>query len=149
MTTVQMVVTIVGGFTIVLLARFFFRSRVATAAVEQAGVQEVRVVVRGGYTPATIQARTGLPLRIMFDRQEDGGCSSLVVFADLGFSRFLAPFATTTVEFTPDHAGVYAFACGMNMIHGTVQVDGEPTTASPEAQVRQAVSVTAGTFSGG
>jgi P-type Cu+ transporter len=139
-TTVQIIVSIVGGVAIVFLARFFFRTRDATAAVEQAGVQEVRVVVRGGYTPSTIQARTGLPLRIVFDRQEDGDCSSRVVFADLGLSRFLAPFATTTVEFTPDHAGVFAFACGMNMIHGTVQVDGQPTsstatTAAVEPQV--------------
>ena len=152
-TTVQLAVTVVGGFAIVLLARFFFRPREATTAVEQAGVQEVRVVVRGGYTPSTIQARSGLPLRILFDRQEDGDCSSHVVFADLGLSRFLAPFASTTVEFTPEHPGVYAFACGMNMIHGTVQVDGdtttatatatELTTAAPPAQIDRTVAVAA------
>ena len=130
MSAAQIIVTLVGGLTIAVLARFFFRSRVAVEAVEQAGVQEVRVVVRGGYSPDVIRARTGLPLRIVFDRQEDGDCSSRVVFADLSLSRFLAPFAQTTVEFTPTSAGAYGFACGMNMIHGTVLVEGEPTTAS-------------------
>ena len=126
MTAVQIVVTLLGGVTIAVLARFFFRARAATEAVEAAGVQEVRVIVRGGYSPAVILARTGVPLRIVFDRQEDGDCSSRVVFPELGLSRFLAPFARTTVEFTPRSPGSYAFACGMNMIHGTVEAEGEP-----------------------
>ena len=130
MTTVQLVVTILGVVTVAVLSRFFFRARPATDAVEQAGVQEVRVVVRGGYSPSVIRARTGVPLRIAFDRQEDGDCSSNVVFPDLGLSRFLAPFTATTVEFTPTRSGSYEFACGMNMIHGTVQVEGGPTTAA-------------------
>ena len=135
MSAAQIVVTLVGGLTIAVLARFFFRSRAAVEAVEQAGVQEVRVVVRGGYSPDVIQARTGLPVRIVFDRQEDGDCSSRVVFADLSLSRFLAPFAQTTVEFTPTRPGSYGFACGMNMIHGTLLVEGEPSTASDNAAV--------------
>ncbi|HEX4980647.1 MAG TPA: heavy metal translocating P-type ATPase [Ilumatobacteraceae bacterium] len=129
MTAVQIVVTVIGGVTIAVLARFFFGPRAAAEAVERSGVQEVRVVVRGGYSPDVVRARTGVPLRIVFDRQEDGDCSSRVVFADLALSRFLAPFAPTTVEFTPTRPGSYGFACGMNMIHGTVQVDGEPTAA--------------------
>ena len=130
MTTVQLVVTILGAISIAVLSRFFFRARLAVEAVEQAGVQDVRVVVRGGYSPSVIRARTGVPLRIVFDRQEDGDCSSNVVFPDLGLSRFLAPFTATTVEFTPTRAGSYEFACGMNMIHGTVQVEGETAAAA-------------------
>ena len=126
MTAVQIVVTVLGAVTIALLARFFFRGRAATEAVEQAGVQEVRVIVRGGYSPAVVRARTGVPLRIVFDRQEDGDCSSRVVFPDLGLSRFLTPFTQTTVEFTPRAPGSYPFTCGMNMIHGSVEAVGEP-----------------------
>lgn len=47
----QIVVTVVGGVTIAVLARFFFRPGAAAEAVERSGVQEVRVVVRGGYSP--------------------------------------------------------------------------------------------------
>jgi Cu+-exporting ATPase len=126
MTAVQIVVTVLGAVTVALLARFFFRGRAATEAVEQAGVQEVRVIVRGGYSPAVVRARTGVPLRIVFDRQEDGDCSSRVVFPDLGLSRFLTPFTQTTVEFTPRAPGSYPFTCGMNMIHGSVEAVGEP-----------------------
>lgn len=132
MSAVQIIVTLVGAVTVAVLAWFFFRSRTATEAVELAGVQEVRVVVRGGYGPDVVRARTGLPLRIVFDRQEDGDCSSRVVFTDLALSRFLPPFAETIVEFTPTRPGTYGFACGMNMIHGTVLVEGEPTSASDD-----------------
>jgi Cu+-exporting ATPase len=80
MTVAQIVVTVTGVVVIAVLARFFFRARAAADAVEVAGVQEVRVVVRGGYSPDVIRAHTGSPLRITFDRQEDGDCSSRVVF---------------------------------------------------------------------
>src|SRR5512132_2469525 len=125
MSAAQIIVTLVGAVTIAVLARFFFRSRAATEAVEQAGVQEVRVTVKGGYSPDAIRARTGVPLRIVFDRQEDGDCSSRVVFADLALSRYLAPFEQTTVEFTPTRPGTFGFACGMNMLHGTLEVEGD------------------------
>ena len=120
------------------LARFFFRSQEATDAVEEAGYQEVHIVVRGGYNPSVIRARTGVPLRIVFDRQEEGDCSSNVVFPELGLRRFLPPFAATTVEFTPIRSGPYEFSCGMNMIHGIVQVEGE-STAPPPSGTEQAV----------
>src|SRR6266545_1872811 len=110
MTVAQIVVTVAGVVVIAVLARFFFRTRAAADAVELAGVQEVRVVVRGGYSPDVIRARTGVPLRIVFDRQEDGDCSSRVVFADLALSRFLPPFAQTTVQFTPTTAGTFGLA---------------------------------------
>jgi Cu+-exporting ATPase len=87
MTVAQIVVTVTGVVVIAVLARFFFRRRSATAAVERAGAQEIRVTVRGGYSPDVIQARTGMPLRITFDRQEDGDCSSRVVFTLSGASR--------------------------------------------------------------
>ena len=125
MTAAQIVVTAVGAGLIAVLSWFFFHRRAATAAVERAGVQEVRITVRGGYSPDVIQARTGLPLRIVFDRQEDGDCSSKVLFPEFALSRFLPPFAETTVELTPRHPGTFGFACGMNMLHGTLLVEGE------------------------
>ena len=34
------------------------------------GVQRVEVTVRGGYSPDVIRVRQGVPLEIVFDRQE-------------------------------------------------------------------------------
>ena len=125
MTTSQLIVTGAGAVVIAVLARFFFRARTASVAAEHDGVQDVRVTVKGGYSPDVIRARTGVPLRIVFDRQEDGDCSSKVIFNDFALSRYLAPFATTTVELTPSRPGTFSFACGMNMIHGSLLIEGD------------------------
>jgi len=100
MTVLQFVVTLAGAAAIAGLARFFFRSRPAaeTSAVE--GGQEVRITVKGGYSPDAVRARTGVPLRIAFDRQEDGDCSARVVFPDLAVSHWLAPHETTVSSST-------------------------------------------------
>src|SRR2546430_1611562 len=37
---------------------------------EDGGVQEVRVVVKGGYTPDTIVVRAGAPVRLQFRSEE-------------------------------------------------------------------------------
>ena len=138
----QFLVTAAGAVLVAVLARFFFRARQgATAEVTTAG-QEATVVVLGGYQPSVVRARTGLPLRLTFDRREDGDCSARVVLPELGVNRFLAPFTTTTVEVATDRPGAFEFACGMNMLHGTLVVEGDPINA--EAPPRAQGAVTAG-----
>jgi P-type Cu+ transporter len=130
MNSAQVLVTLVGMVLTSGLGWFFFHPQTATSAVELDGMQHVRVVVKGGYSPAVVQARTGVPLRIVFDRQEDGDCSARVVFADLAQSAWLAPYAETTVDVLLDRPGAFGFSCGMNMIHGTVLAEGEAPPAS-------------------
>lgn len=101
---------------------FFFAPRKAFRARVDNGVQEAVVEVKGGYSPAVIEAEAGLPLRLIFDRKEDGECSSHVVFSDFGVDLTLPPFRTTTLTIHPDRPGEYGFACGMNMLHGTLRV---------------------------
>lgn len=101
---------------------FFFAPRKAFRARADNGVQEAVVEVKGGYSPAVIEAEAGLPLRLIFDRKEDGECSSHVVFSDFGVDLALPPFRTTTLTIHPDRPGEYGFACGMNMLHGTLRV---------------------------
>ncbi len=92
--------------------------------------------MQGGYQPNVVHARTGLPLRLTFDRREDGDCTSRVVFPELGVNRFLSPFATTTLDVRTDQPGTFEFACGMNMIHGTLVLEGEATAPSePQSPV--------------
>lgn len=76
---------------------FFFAPRKAFRARVGNGVQEAVVEVKGGYSPAVIEAEAGLPLRLIFDRKEDGECSSHVVFSDFGVDLALPPFRTTTL----------------------------------------------------
>ena len=101
---------------------FFFAPRKAFRARVDNGVQEAVVEVKGGYSPAIIEAEAGLPLRLIFDRKEDGECSSHVVFSDFGIDLALPAFRTTTLTLHPSEPGEYGFACGMNMLHGTLRV---------------------------
>ncbi len=51
MTASQLIVTVSGAALIAVLARFFFRPRSASDAVDRGGVQELRITVSGGYRP--------------------------------------------------------------------------------------------------
>ncbi len=123
MTMIDVVVIVATVLASAGLLWFFFGTRAAAGHAETIGLtQQVSVVVRGGYSPQRIEAVAGVPLRITFDRQESGDCTSRVVFSDLGLSAALPAFEKTIVEFTPDHAGQLDFSCGMNMIHGSLTV---------------------------
>jgi len=134
----QYVVTAVGLAAIVWVLWYFLLSRgSATGARAVAGVQEVRVVVKGGYTPDTVVVRAGEPVRLQFYRDETADCSERVVFEDFGIDAALPAFQTTPVEFTPEEAGEFRFRCGMNMLKGLLVVepagaDRRPST-SPHA----------------
>src|SRR5215204_2201241 len=97
------------------------------------GVQKIAVRVRGGYSPKLIHVRQGVPLEIEFDRQESGECTNRVVFADLGVNAGLPAYTKTTVRLRPDRAGTFGFACGMNMVHGTLIVDPADDTSTRTA----------------
>ena len=129
------VVSIVG------LAYFFFGPKQSRRAEIRGGVQEIAVTVKGGYSPDLIEVSQGIPVRLVFDRQEAGDCTSRVVFPDLQISKSLPAFTQTTVEFTPQQAGRFEFACGMNMIHGTLVVDPPGTAASPPQARADSASV--------
>lgn len=127
------------------LGYWFFGPKPTAEAALAGGVQEVRVTVRGGYSPDRIRAQVGAPLRLVFDRQESGDCTSRVVFPDFGINQELPAFATTTVTIRPQRPGEYGFACGMNMVHGVVVVEeGEGGPAKAEGPRAAGTPVSAG-----
>lgn len=128
---VVVAVVAVGG----LSAWWFFGPRPTARAEMKDGWQEATVVVRGGYTPDVVRVRQHVPLRLTFDRQESGDCTSRVVFPDLQVTQALPAFGRSTVEITPTESGRFGFACGMNMIRGTLVV--EPAEA-PDRSPSQA-----------
>lgn len=102
---------------------YFFGPKKAAAATVGSGVQEIKVVVKGGYSPDVIAVRAGMPVRLDFYRDETASCSEQVVFPDFGIARDLPAYKTTAIEFTPDTPGEYTFACGMNMMRGRLIVE--------------------------
>lgn len=125
------------------LAWYFFAPRQGRTAQLAGGVQTIGVTVQGGYSPDIIHARQGVPLEIVFDRRESAECSNRVVFADLGVSAGLPAHSTTTVRLRPDRVGTVRFACGMNMIHGTLIVDPADTVDSAGEATAAAAPATA------
>ena len=127
---------VIGGAVLVtaLLGWFFFGPKRAGRVELEDGVQVVRVTVDGGYSPDLIEGvRPGVPLRMVFDRREGGECTSRVVIPDFKVNATLPAFRTTAVEFVPAAAGEYRFACGMNMVSGTIRVQGDPPATAATA----------------
>lgn len=123
MDTAEIFVTVGGLLLIALILWFFFGPQVALAArVGQSGVQDVDIVVKGGYSPNRIEVRRGQPVRFNFLREETNPCTEQVIFGDFGIVRDLPVGQSVPVEFTPDEPGEYVFHCGMNMVHGRVIV---------------------------
>ena len=134
MTTSDLVVIATTGLAAAGLLWFFFGPRRPAQQAEQAGeTQHVTITVRGGYTPDRIEAVAGVPLRIVFDRQESGDCTSRVVFPELGITRALPAFERTTVDVLPDRVGEVGFSCAMNMVHGVLIVTPATTGARDPA----------------
>jgi membrane fusion protein, heavy metal efflux system len=80
------------------------------------------IVSEQGYEPPEVTLRAGAPARITFVRTTDKTCGTEVVFPSLNIKRALPLHEPVVIEFTPAKSGDIAFACGMNMLHGTVAV---------------------------
>jgi Cu+-exporting ATPase len=127
-----------GGVALaVFLVWFFFAPQAARLAERRGGVQVVDVTVRGGYDPRLVRVEAGTPVRFVFDRRDNSDCTSRVVFPDFRVGAGLKPFAKTTVTLTPEGPGEYGWACGMNMLHGTLVVE-PPREDRPAAEVVEA-----------
>src|SRR5215472_15885965 len=141
-----------GGIIVVLAvlaalagrAWFFFGPRKAGAAELSGGVQRAAVTVHGGYRPEVLRVRQGVPVELVFDRQESGDCTSRVVFPDFQVSAALPANQRTTVRLDPAEAGEFGFACGMNMIHGTLVVEPADVAANGHGQAVTAQGSPAG-----
>src|SRR5215470_12912080 len=119
----DIVVVLVALAALTGLGWFFFGPRKARAAELRGGVQRATVTVKGGYSPEILRVRQGVPVELTFDRQETGDCTSRVVFPDFQVSAALPAYHLTTVRLDPAEAGAFGFACGMNMIHGSLVVE--------------------------
>lgn len=120
----QSLVLVAGVLLIGAILWYFFGARKAVSAgVTEAGVQQIKVTVKGGYSPDVIVVKQGTPVRLDFYRDETAACSEQVLFRDFGIARDLPAFKTTAVEFLPDKSGEFTFTCGMNMMRGKLIVE--------------------------
>lgn len=120
----KLIVTIFGVGLIILVNWYFLFSRrkAFQAELKERGIQEIKVVVKGGYDPDTIVVKKGIPVRLYFYRNETADCSDTIVFGDFKIRKALPAFETTAIEFTPEKEGEYVFTCGMGMMRGKLVV---------------------------
>jgi plastocyanin domain-containing protein len=119
----EITVLMVGVAIIIAINWYFFAPGKAAASTQTGTTQQVEIEVRGGYTPGTVRVKLGVPLQLVFNRQEEAPCSEEIVIPAFGVRKFLAPFARTTVNITPDKTGTFDITCGMSMLHGTLVVE--------------------------
>lgn len=129
MDTPETTVLVSGIMLSALILWYFFGPKPRVGAQVADGVQEVRVIVKGGYSPDVIVVTQGAPVKLDFYRDETASCSEEIVFGDFGIARHLPAFQTTTIEFTPEKSGEFTFTCGMNMMRGKLVVEQAPASA--------------------
>jgi plastocyanin domain-containing protein len=92
------------------------------ARLDPTGRQVVDVVVDGGYHPNVIVAEAGIPLRVVFRRQDDDACSERVVFSAPHLDRRLASTGLTTIDLPAQPPGEVRFTCGMGRYRGRIEL---------------------------
>jgi plastocyanin domain-containing protein len=124
MDTSQILVTLGGTGLLAFVGWFFFLAphQVAAAVSSSAGIQQVDITVKGGYSPNVIEVERGQPVQLNFFRDEESSCSEELLLPDFNIRRDLAPYKTTAIEFLPQQAGTFEFTCGMHMLRGSLIV---------------------------
>ena len=77
-----------------------------------------------GYSPASINAKVGEPLVLVFTRTTKGDCLAEVVIPELNIKKELPLNTPVEVPVTFSKPGKVGFECGMAMMKGTINVRG-------------------------
>jgi plastocyanin domain-containing protein len=84
----------------------------------------VQVTVDGqGFHPDRIEARAGEPVTLAITRTTDETCGTEIVMPAMSIERKLPLNEQVEITLTPQEKGEIAFACGMDMLKGTIVVD--------------------------
>ena len=102
---------------------FMFSKTKSQKAQVKKGIQEVDIVVDGGYIPDRIDVRAGEPIKLNFFRKDPSSCLEKVLLPDFNKALDLTLNQTTTVEVLPEKPGEYTFTCGMNMYRGVIKAE--------------------------
>lgn len=101
---------------------FLFSRPQARRAHLAGGLQEVTILVDGGYEPDRVEVEAGKPVRLDFVRKDPNSCLETVILPDFRRSVDLPLNTPITVDLPALSPGEYPFHCGMNMYRGTLTV---------------------------
>lgn len=121
--SVKILVTLGGlGLIGAELWWFLWSKTQAQKAVTAQGIQELEIVVDGGYIPDRIQVNPHQLVRLNFLRKDTSSCLEKVLLPDFHQALDLPLNQVKSMEFMPTQTGHYTFHCGMNMFKGVVEV---------------------------
>jgi hypothetical protein len=124
-------VEILSGLTaddaVVSKGSFYLRAEVERLGLRSSAPADAQIakvaVTENGFEPDRLRLRAGVPARLTFVRTTDKTCGTEVVFPSLNIRRALPLNQPVLIEFTPQKTGDIAFACGMDMLHGSIVVE--------------------------
>lgn len=120
----KILVSFAGIIGIIFTGWYFFgkKDEVFEATSTNSGQASVDILVKGGYSPSTVQVKKGKKTTLNFLRTDENSCLEDVVLSEFKIKRFLPLNKTVSVEINPDKIGSFDFSCGMGMFHGKLIV---------------------------
>lgn len=118
----KIIVLVVALALIAFIIWWFFgkhETSSATATIVD-NQQTADVLVNGGYNPAVLVLKKGVPTTLTFNRKDPSNCFEYVVFPDFGINQELPQNQDIAITIDTSKAGEYNYACGMNMFHGKI-----------------------------
>lgn len=96
----------------------------ATALVDtsSASAHEQTIQVGAAFTPASVTFPANQPVRLRFQRTDEATCADEIVLPELKMRKKIAANETVTFDLPAQQARTLNFACGMDMMKGTVVV---------------------------
>jgi plastocyanin domain-containing protein len=98
-------------------------SSTLAAPQDSGNVQVVELTVTSkGFEPSTVTVKSGRPVKLVVTRKTERTCATEIVMKDFGVNQPLPLEKPVRLVVTPKGPGQYRYACGMNMIAGTLNV---------------------------
>ncbi|BAY19812.1 hypothetical protein NIES21_56820 (plasmid) [Anabaenopsis circularis NIES-21] len=85
-------------------------------------IQKTTINVDKGYAPNHVVVQAGQRVQLNFLRENPSNCLAKLLIPEFGVAADLPLNQLTSIEFTPEKPGEYAFTCGMKMFRGAISV---------------------------
>jgi plastocyanin domain-containing protein len=109
-----------------LLLSLLASGQAHAAPAPRATSREQRVTIKvtsKGFEPATIRVKAGRPIVLVVTRMTDRTCATELVIKERKIRQPLPLKRAVEIRLGPEKPGKLRFACGMDMVSGTLVVE--------------------------